>query len=114
MRILVTIKPRMYREALAVVLYGHRPDDEVVLGEPESIEGILAGFAPDLVVRNDTDGASLESLAGVAQIEVLYSDGMDARVVVGGQVREKKDMDVDELLRVVDEVGGMISGRVGL
>ena len=111
MRILVTVKPQMYREALAVVLHKHYPDAEVALGDPESVEGRAAAFGPDLILRNDTDGASQGFLDGVAQIEVLYSDSMDTRITVNGRVREKRDMDVDELLLVVDEVGEAISGK---
>lgn len=111
MRILITVKPQMYREALAVVLHKHHPDAEVVLSDPDSVEGWLTGFQPDLVVRNDTDGASGEALDGVAQIEVMYSDSMDARIVVNGRAREKKDLGVDELLGVVDEIGETVSGE---
>ena len=31
MRILVTVKPQMYRETLALALHEHRPGDEVTL-----------------------------------------------------------------------------------
>lgn len=89
MRVLVTVEPRMYREALAAVLHEHRPGDEVVL-TPPAAGGRLANFVPDLLVSNDTDGALPEALEGTARIEVLYSDGMDARVVVDGRSRRRR------------------------
>lgn len=109
-RILVTLQPQMYREALAVALRQHRPDDEVMLAAPGALDG-LEDFEPDLLVHNDNDGLSPEVLDGVARVEVLYSDSMDTKIVVENRVQEMADMSVEELLRVVDEVEGLISGR---
>ena len=113
MRILVTIQPQMYREALAVALRRHRPDDEVMLADPAALDGALSNLRPGLLIHNDNDGLPPEVLEGVARVEVLYSDSMDTRIVVDGRVREKADMSVEELFRVVDEVEGLISEPAG-
>ena len=104
MRILITVKPRMYREAIAMSIHYHRPDAEIMLVPPESVDGEMRRFRPHLIVRNDTDGISPGTLAGeVFQVSVLYSDGMDAEVSLDGQSRTVRDMGMDDLLRVVDE-----------
>ncbi len=107
MRILVTVQPQMYREALALALQRHRPDAEVLLDPLESPDGELESFGPHLLVRNDTDGVDLPSLVGkelLCWVEILYSDGMDARVSMNGEVRVIEDMSIADLLALVDEV----------
>jgi hypothetical protein len=104
LRILVTITPQMYREAIAHYLRQHRPGYEVRTATPEDVEEEVRVFAPHLLVRNDTDGIDPRALTNVPfMIEVLYSDSMDARMSVDGRVEEAKDISTDELLRVADE-----------
>ena len=108
MRILVTVQPQMYREALALTLQHHRPDAEVMLGSLESLDGQATSFRPHLLVRNDTDGADMELQRDVlCWIEILYSDGMDARISMGGEVWNIKDICTEDLLEIVDEVEGL-------
>ena len=103
MRILVTITPRMYREAIALSLHEHRPGYEVRIAAPEDVEEVSA-FAPRLLVRSDTDGLHPRVLMDVpCWIEVLYSDSMDARISLDGRVEESRDISTDVLLRVADE-----------
>lgn len=112
MRILVTVKPRMYRETLALALHKHRPDVEVMFALPEALNGEVKSFGPDLLVRNDNDGAGPEYLNAIAcRIEILFTDGMGARVNLNGRVRKMDDMGVDDLLTVVDEVAEFVSGQ---
>jgi hypothetical protein len=104
MRILVTITPRMYREAIALSLHEHRPGYEVRIAAPEDVEEEVRAFAPRLLVRDDTDGLDPRVLANVpCWIEVLYSDSMDARISVDGRVEETPDISTNVLLRVADE-----------
>lgn len=111
-RILVTVKPRMYREALALAFHDYRPDAEVLLAPPESLDGGMQSFGPHLIVRNDTDGASLMEMDGVVcRIDVMYSDGIDARIFMDGQVRQLQDISVTDLLRVLAEVEALIPGE---
>ena len=56
MRVLVTVSPRLYREAVAFPLQSSRPDIEVRAAPPEDVELELAGFRPHLLVHNDADG----------------------------------------------------------
>ena len=112
MRILVTAKPTMYREALALALHRHRPDAEVMLVSAESLDGEIGRFRPHLLLRNDNDGVPAEDLKSVVcRIEILFSNGMDARVVVDGQVTMIEDMSLEKMFEVVDEVEARILGE---
>jgi len=99
----------MYREATALYLRQRRPDYEVRIAAPEDVEEEeVRVFAPRLLVRNDTDGLDPGVLGGVpCWIEVLYSDGMDARISVDGRVEESQDISTEALLRVADEAASM-------
>ncbi len=112
MRILVTVKPRMYRETLALALHKHRPDAELMLAPSDSLNGEVEDFGPDLLVRNDNDGAGPEYLNAITcRIEILFTDGMGARVNLNGRVWKMDDMSVEDLLAVVDEVAEFVSGQ---
>ena len=111
MRILISVMPRMYREALALSIHRHHPDLEVRLGSPEDVTRELARFKPHLLVNNDGEGLSPEALHGLhCWVEVLYTDHMSARVMMDGRVEEVRDMDLQQLLEVVDETREMVTG----
>jgi hypothetical protein len=106
LRVLITISPRLYREALALSVYRHRPDLEVRIAPPEALTEETTRFRPHLLVRNDNDGVEREVLAEIPyRIEVLYSDSMNARISAHGDVTEVQDIAMDDLLRLVDERG---------
>ncbi len=109
MRILVTVKPRMYRESVALSLYQHYPDFEVVLGDIGFLDEQAESFRPHLLIRNDTDGVNMDRrTVALGWIEVLYSDGMDARISVDGEVWNIKDISIGDLLVIVDQVQQLI------
>jgi hypothetical protein len=108
-RILVTIIPLMYREAIAGYLLQHRPGYEVRSSAPENIEEEVILFAPHLLVHDDTDGLDPGVLEGIQSlVEMLYSDSMGARVSVDGRVEENPDISMDVLLRVADDAAAGI------
>ena len=100
---LVTITPRMYRQAIAFCLSRSRPAFEVRIANPEHAEEEVRTFGPHLLVRNDTDGLEPGVLSRVpCQVEVLYSGGMDARIhLLGGRVEEAEDISTGGLLHVL-------------
>jgi hypothetical protein len=108
MRILITAAPLMYREALALALHENRPNAEVMLGSLRSLDGEIEAFQPHLIVGNDTDGdiPKLESV--VCRIEILFTDGLDAKVSLDGEVRHIKNIGIDDLLALVDETEALI------
>jgi|SRR5215208_124031 hypothetical protein len=109
MRILVTITPRMYREAIAGYLLQQRPGYEVRSAAPADAEEEVILFAPHLLVHDDTDGLDPGVLEGIQSlVEMLYSDSMGARVSVDGRVEENPDISMDVLLRVADDAAAGI------
>jgi hypothetical protein len=112
MRVLVTVSPRMYREALALSIQRHSPTLEVRISPPEAAEEELASFRPHLLIHDDTAHIPEEVLEGIpTRVEMLYSDSMDARVRADGMVSQMRDMSTEDLLRTVavaatiDDVG---------
>ena len=111
-RVLVTVEPRMYREAIALALQRARPHSEVMLAPEDVLDGQVKDFAPHVMVRNDSDREIPEGLLGgvVCRMEVLYTDGMAARVSVGARSYTIEDASMDDLLSLVDEVEeGLVS-----
>ena len=72
-RVLVTVEPRMYREAIALALQRRRPEAEVMLVPEEVMDGQVKEFAPHVLVRTDFDRAVSEELLSsvVCRMEVL-------------------------------------------
>jgi hypothetical protein len=97
----------MYREVLALLLYQKRPDAEVLISPPETLDGEVRRFNPHLVVCSE--GAVPDIPPGVlCRVEIMYSDGLDARIGLDGQVAEAKDLSIEDLLAVVDEAKTMV------
>jgi hypothetical protein len=96
-RVLVTVEPRMYREAIAVGLQRLRPVD---------------GFRPQVLVRNDSDGAIPEGLLGsvVCRVEVLLTDGMAVRISMGDKSYTVEDASLEDLRSLLDEVEDLAQG----
>ena len=112
-RVLVTVEPRMYREAIALALQRARPHSEVMLAPEDVLDGQVGEFAPHVLVRNDSDWEMLEGQLGsvVLRVEVLYTDGMAALISMGGRSYKIEDASMDDLLSLVDEVeAGLVSG----
>lgn len=94
----------MYREALALAFRQLRPSAEVMLGPLESLDGEAKVFRPHMLVGNDSDGDVPGALANVmCRVEILFSDGLDARVSFDGGVRHIKDIGIENLLALADE-----------
>jgi len=111
-RVLVTVEPRMYREAIAVGLQRLRPDTEVMLVPEEVLDGQVDGFRPQVLVRNDSDGAIPEGLLGsvVLCVEVLLTDGMAARISMGDKSYRLEDASLEDLRLLLDEVEELAQG----
>jgi hypothetical protein len=111
-RVLITVEPRMYREALALAVQSYRPDAEVMLVPESVLDGQVDGFDPHVLVRNDGGGAVPEWLLRgvVCRVEVLYTDSMATRVSVGERTFTIEDACIDDLLALVDEAGAIASG----
>ena len=110
-RILVTISPLMYREAIALAIHRNRSGLDVRLASPEAAGRELAGFRPHLLVHNDTAPIPAGALDGIpCRVEVRYSDSMNARTIAEGVAEETDDMGTKGLLRAVDRAAAL-AGR---
>ena len=102
----------MYREAIALYVQRDRPKAEVMLVSEEVMDGQVEDFAPHVLVRNDSDRVVPEGLLGsmVCRMEVLYTDGMAARVSVGDSSYTIEDATMEDLISLVDEAEELVSG----
>jgi hypothetical protein len=116
-RVLVTLSPRMYREAVALSIQrGRLGLVDVRLAPPEALEEQIAFFRPHLLVHNEASVDAYEGAVPVPEwalqavpyrLEVLYSDGMDARLSADGRISEIRDASTDDLLEAVDAAGSL-------
>lgn len=110
MRILITVAPLMYREAIALAIHRDYADTEIMIASPEDLDGHPESFKPHMYVRNDTDGVDTDQFTGaLCWIEILYSDGLDARVNIDGKTWNIKDISVEDLLALVKRTDSLIS-----
>jgi hypothetical protein len=119
-RVLVTLSPRMYREAVALSVQRGRPGlVDVRVAPPDAAEAEIASFRPHLLVHDAARGVPRRGLAPIPEatleavphrVEVLYSDGMDALLSADGRLTELRDASIEDLLRAVDAAGGENSG----
>lgn len=109
MRILISNTPLMYRESLALAVHRHNPDFEVMITDPESLNGEAERFEPHALVRDD-DGVETGSPDGVVcWIGIMIDDHLKARVSVNGRVSEIHEVSVGELLSALDETDKLLS-----
>ena len=116
-RVLVTLSPRMYREAVALSVQRNRPGlADVRLAPPEAMEAEIASFRPHLLVHDDPRAVCRRGFAPVPEaaletvphrLQVLYSDGMDARISADGRLTEVRDASTDDLLGAVDAASSL-------
>jgi hypothetical protein len=120
-RVLVTLSPRMYREAVALSIQRGRPGlVDVRLAPPEALGEELASFRPHLLVHDEASADACDGAVPVPEtaleavpyrLEVLYSDRMDARLSADGHISELRDASTDDLLEAVDAAGSLAEGK---
>ena len=95
-RILVAITPRLYREVLALSIHRRRPDFEVLLAPPGSLDGEAERFGPHVLVQ-DADEAGLPRalVQGiVCRVRILITDRIYATIELDGTTSELRDVDI--------------------
>jgi hypothetical protein len=105
-RILVTISPRMYREALALRIHRHRPDFDVLLAPPWPLDGRTERFGPHVLVQDADDAGLPPALAGdvVCRVRILKKpDHIDATIELYGTTSEVRDASIEDLFGVLEE-----------
>ena len=113
MRILVTVSPLMYREAIALSIHHHRPGSEVLLAPPWPTDGRTGRFGPHVLVHDAEEAGLPPALAGgvACRVRVRVADRVDATVEAGGTVYEARDADLADLLGALDEAEDLVNGR---
>ena len=99
----------MYRQTLAEYLSKSRSSVEIKTAEPGDLDGEVDLFGPDLIVSHEVASGMRERAFSV--VEILYSDSLDARVIVDDRDPARlEDINIEDLLAVMDETEGLISG----
>ena len=113
MRVLVANTPLMYRESLALSIQRARPNFEVLLAEPEKLNGEVESLAPHALVRDD-DGVDTWSPDGVVcWVGIIIDDHLNARISVNGKISEIHDVSLEEFVAALDETERLISVNAG-
>src|SRR4028119_2418322 len=100
-KILIVIEPRSYREAIARVMGELRPSHEVTVAEPAELGRQIERLEPELAICAVPNRFSPGERP--AWVEFTPYGEPQARVCVGGRTREIALVDLDDLIRVVDE-----------
>ncbi len=111
MRILVANSPRMYRESLALAVQRARPNFEVLIANPQKLDGQVENIAPHVLVRDD-DGLRTGSPDGVVSwVGIVIDDHFNARISVNGRISEIHDASLEQFLAALDETQKLISAN---
>jgi hypothetical protein len=114
MRILVAVAPTMYRETLAHVIRRDRPDDDVHLADPHSLDQEASSFRPHLIVCTDNASEVREEVSVPSWVVIRYHDHLSASVFLDGQdPRLVQDIAIEDLLGVVEETQRLVLRRGG-
>jgi hypothetical protein len=100
LRVLISIAPVLYREAIANALRRYRPHLDVRTAAPVDLDEEVDRFEPDLVFCNQATTKVRESVP--SWVEVAYEDSIDAAASVHGQHSKINDISTSNLLSIVD------------
>jgi hypothetical protein len=111
MRILVAVAPTMYRETLAHVIRRDRPDDDVHLADPHSLDQEASSFRPHLIVCTD-NASEVRGVSVPSWVVIRYHDHLSASVFLDGRApRLVQDIAIEDLLEVVEETQRLVLRR---
>jgi hypothetical protein len=103
MRILLAVAPTMYRQTLAHIIQRDRPNDEVRLADPDSLDREASLFRPHLIVCSD-HAPEVREVSVPSWVVIRYHDSLSASIFVGGRdPRLIQDISIEDLLGVVEE-----------
>jgi hypothetical protein len=107
LRVLVSIAPILYREAIANALRRHRRHLDVRIAAPVDLYKEVGRFEPHLVFCNQATTKVRKSVP--SWVEVAYEDSLDATVSVHGEHSKIKDISTSDLLSIVDRAQERVS-----
>ena len=106
-RVLVAIKPVLYREAIAGALQKHRPHLEVRTVAPEDLDGEVVRFEPHLVFCHQATAKVRERVP--SWVEVAYEDSIDAAASISGESSKIHNIATSNLLSILDSAQERLS-----
>jgi hypothetical protein len=114
-RILLTISPRMYREVLALSIHRRRPDFEVLLAPPASLDGRADFFRPHVLVQDADEAGLPPALAQgvVCRVRILIIDRIHATIELDGTTSEVHGVYLEDLFEVLEEAERLSLGDGG-
>jgi hypothetical protein len=112
-RVLVANTPLMYRESLALSIQRARPNFEVLLAEPEKLNGEVESLAPHALVRDDDGVDTWSPDSVVCWVGIIIDDHLNARISVNGKISEIHDVSLEEFVAALDETERLISTNAG-
>jgi len=114
-RILITITPRMYREVLALSIHRRRPDFEVLLAPPWSLDGKAERFGPHVLVQGPDESGLPPALPDgvLCRIQLLDTGRLDATIELDGTASEVHDVCLEDLFEVLEETESLSHRDVG-
>jgi hypothetical protein len=115
-RILVTVSPRMYREAIALSIRSRRPDFEVLIAPPWPLDGRAERFGPHVLVQDADEAGLPPALAGggvACRVRVLVADRVHATIEMDGTVSEVRDACLEDLFGALEEAEALSPGDGG-
>jgi hypothetical protein len=104
-RVLVANELRSYRETIARVITGLRPEVEVHEVEPEDLDAKVARLRPDLVICSRVT-STVESCVPV-WAELYPDHKFYSRVGRQGETTTVNDMQLPDLLKLLDHMDGL-------
>ena len=103
MRILMAIEPRSYREGIGEAIRGLRPHLEVAIVEPDALEPEIARLDPELVICSRPRIAVANGRPAWMEFRPYAQPA--ARIHIGARHFELEEVELEDFLSVVDEVG---------
>lgn len=107
LRVLVSIAPLSYREALAFSLRNHRPHLEVMITAPDDLDREVERFEPHLVVCNGV--TSLVRSNVLSWVAIRFEDGLGALISLDNHTSEVHDIMTEDVLGAIDETERIVS-----
>jgi hypothetical protein len=99
-RVLVAIEPQMYREVLAFHISQQRPQSEVVLASPQTLEPEAERTRPHLIIASEVP-PKLKEMG--FWVEVSTADGLVADISADGYSTTIHDASLENMVAVVDK-----------
>jgi hypothetical protein len=113
MRVLVANTPLMYRESLALAIRRQYPTFEVLIADPDKLDGEVERIAPHALVRDDDRVQTWSPDGVVCWVGIIIDNHLHARISVNGRISEIHDVSLDELLAALGETQALIYANDG-